>query len=138
MTAWGGVEGDKVLPRSFICSYKKGIKSDSDAQDFFSIEIPLSKRDSKRLLSGKRKNLDYVETNGSNKTNKIQDIGHRSSASNDIEIFDRSKIYSDCISGYVDCSRKYHKQSDNKKCLSDFTNCSQARILLPSLYKQQL
>ena len=26
MTAWAGVECEKVLPRSFICSYKKGIQ----------------------------------------------------------------------------------------------------------------
>ena len=38
----------------------------------------------------------------------------RAFGSKNVDIFDRSKIVSGCISGFVQCSRKQYNQLDNK------------------------
>jgi len=66
LTAWSGVECDKVLPRSFICSYKRGKPFEDSV--LFTIETPFSERDSKGLITKK------FETDLSNNTNSLQEV----------------------------------------------------------------
>ena len=95
----------------------------------FSIEIPLIERDSKRFLVDKTVHLLSSRTEGTSKTADIDDYKEgykyicssiivkkifRTIGPNNVDIFDRSKIVSGCISRFVKCSRKQYNQLDDK------------------------
>jgi len=131
MTAWSGVDCEKVLPRSFICSFKKGVKK--YPREIFSIEIPLIERNSKKFKGGERSNL---LTGQPIKGLGMEAFKDRTFDLQDVDIFDRSKVDSSCIAKFERCSKNHPNSSEHNDCLKDFTDCSQSQVLLPDLYQQ--